>query len=434
MTAPQTVRKRNWSDPSVDLLRRSQAFRWYWAGQSLSFLGSQVGLVALPLVAALSLDAGPAGVSAVATAAMLPNLLFSLLVGNWAEGRDHRRIMIPADLARALLIAVIPVAWLAGLLSLPLLVVVAFLTGVAGIFFEISGFAYVPTLVPDRDLPAANRAVQGSSTVTEVAGPGFAGLLVQVVGPPLAMVVDALSYLASAVGVLLGRPATDRSTPSAEAVEDEEVERTGVAQGLKVLFGNPYLRALTVHAAAYNLAEQVVIINLVLWAVQAQGVAPGAYGLALSAGGVGALLGTLTALRLADRLGFGRAFVASLVLSCFVPLLLVVAPLRSVGLAAVIGGVMLVAGIGLGNANVYSLTLRQTVIPKPLLARSGGAYRQVMYGSIPIGSALAGVAGELIGTRAGVLVGAVGLALSALPMFTRRIRSLRAPEAGVAAA
>jgi hypothetical protein len=206
MTAVKPVRRRGGPDPSVDLLRRSRPFRWYWAGQSLSFFGSQVGAVALPLVAALSLEAGPAGVSAGATAAMLPNLLFSLLVGNWAEGRDHRRIMIPADLVRTLLIAVIPVAWLVGLLTLPLLVVVAFLTGVAGIFFEISGFAYLPSLVPASDLAAANRAVQGSSTVTEVAGPGLAGLLVQAVGPPLAMVVDAVSYLAGAVGVLLGRP------------------------------------------------------------------------------------------------------------------------------------------------------------------------------------------------------------------------------------
>ena len=314
------------------------------------------------------------------------------------------------------------------MLSLPLLVVVAFLTGVAGIFFDISGFAYVPSLVPPRDLPAANRAVQGSSTVTEVAGPGLAGLLVQAVGPPLAMVVDAVSYLASAVGVVLGRRPPDQSDAPAE----EPAEPTGVAQGLKVLFRNPYLRALTVHAAAYNLAEQVVIINLVLWAVQAQGVPPGAYGLALSAGGLGALLGTLTALRLADRLGFGRAFAVSLVLSCFAPLLLAVIPLRSVALATMIGGVMLVAGIGLGNANVYSLTLRQTVIPRSLLARSGGAYRQVMYGSIPIGSALAGVIGELVGTRAGALVGAGGLALSALPMLTRRIRTLRSAQDGVA--
>ena len=211
--------------------------------------------------------------------------------------------------------------------------------------------------MPGGELAAANRAVQGSNTVTEVAGPGLAGLLVQAVGPPLAMLVDALSYLASALGVLLGRRPAEREPTASDggAEEEEAAEPTGVAQGLKVLFGNPYLRALTVHAAAYNLAEQVVSINLMLWAVQSQGVTPGAYGLALSAGGVGALLGTLTALRLADRLGFGRAFAVSLLLSCFAPLLLAILPLHSVALAAIIGGVMLATGIGLGNANVYSL-------------------------------------------------------------------------------
>lgn len=244
MNTSKTVRR---GDPSIDLIGQAGAFRWYWAGQSLSFLGSHVAAVALPLVAALSLGAGPAGVSAVATAAMLPNLLFSLVVGNWVEGRDHRRIMIPADLVRALLVAAIPVAWLTGVLSLPLLVVVAFLTGTAGIFFDVAGFAYVPSLVPDRDLGAANRAVQGSSTVAEVSGPGLAGLLVQAMGPALAMVVDAVSYLASALGVLRGRPSTERAP---EPRPEEPVEKVGFAEGLRVLFASPYLRALTVHAAA----------------------------------------------------------------------------------------------------------------------------------------------------------------------------------------
>ena len=425
MKATKSIRKIE-ADPSIALLRRDGSFRWYWAGQSLSFVGSQVSVVALPLVAALTLGAGPAGVSAVATAAMLPNLLFSLLVGNWVGGRDQRRIMVPADLVRAVLLGTIPLAWAAGWLSLPWLIAVAFLAGAAGVFFEIAGFAYVPDLVASEELPAANRAVQGSSTVSEVAGPGLAGLLVQALGPPLAIVVDAVSYLASAVGVLKGRPRPSSASPAAEARLADDPP-TGWRQGLTILFSNAYLRALTLHAAAFNLAEQVLIINLVLWAVQGQGVSPGAYGLALSAAGIGALVGTLTALRLADRLGFGRAFATSLLLSCFAPLALAVFPLRDVGLAVLIGAVLLISGLGLGNANVYSLTLRQTVIPKALLARSGGAYRQIMYGSIPIGSALAGVIGEAAGTRAGVAMGAAGLALSSLPMFARRIRSLSAP-------
>ncbi len=201
---------------------------------------------------------------------------------------------------------------------------------------------------------------------------------------------------------------------------------------MRLLFANLYLRALTVHAAMYNLASQVFTINLVLWMVQQRQVSPGGYGLALSAGGVGAVLGTLTALKLADRLGFGRAFAASLLLSCFVPLAVAGLPLYGTALAVGVGIVLLISGVGLGNANVYSLTLRQTVIPADQLARTVGAYRQIMYGSIPIGSALAGVIGATAGTRVGVAAGAIGLALSALPMLAGKIRRLPTPAAATA--
>ena len=297
---------------------------------------------------------------------------------------------------------------------------------VAGVFFEIAGFAFVPSMVDTDDLAAANRAVQGSSTVAQVAGPGLAGLLIQAVGPPLALVVDAVSYLASALGIAVGRPRPKAATPEAVPAE----RGAAVTEGLRLLVGNVYLRALTLHAAVYNLAGQVFTINLMLWAVQERQVSPGGYGLALSAGGVGAVLGTLTALRLADRLGFGRAFAASLLLSCFVPLTVTGLPLYGTALAVGIAAVLLVSGVGLGNANVYSLTLRQTVIPADQLARTVGAYRQIMYGSIPIGSALAGVLGATVGTRAAAACGTIGLALSAIPMLARRIRQL--PSAAAA--
>jgi MFS family permease len=213
------------ADLSVGLLRRHRAFRGYWLGQSLSFVGTQVTAVALPLVAALMLSAGPGQVGAIATAGMLPNLLFSLLVGHWVEGREHRRIMIPADIARAVLLAVIPVAALGDWLSIPVLVIVAFLTGVAGVCFEIAGFAYVPSVVDSNDLPAANRAVQGSSTVAEVAGPGLAGLLVQAVGPALAIVVDALSYVASAIGIAVGGSGKTAVLPSDHVRLDSDRQR-----------------------------------------------------------------------------------------------------------------------------------------------------------------------------------------------------------------
>lgn len=414
-------------DPSLRLLRTHRGFRWYWAGQSISSAGTQVTAMALPLVTALTLNGSPREVGFVAAAAMAPYLLFSLVAGHYLESRPKRSVMIPADLVQALLLAGIPLAWWAGVLNVPLVAGVAFLCGTAALCFGVVGFSYLPDLVESDDLPAANRAIQGSRTVTEVAGPGMAGFLVGVMGAPLALAVDAISYLASAIGVARARPARTADTPT-EAEEKKArastPERSSILLGMRVLFTNPHLRALTMHAAIYNLASEIFTLNLVLWAVQEQQLPTTVYGLAMGAGGVGGLIGTLTALRLADRLGLGPAFIASLVLSCGVPILVVLWPVEGLALAVVLAAVMLFSGIGLGNANVYSLTLRQAAIPRDQLTRSAGAYTQVMYGVIPLGGALAGVLGEELGTREATAVGALLMTCSVIPMLTRHIRRL----------
>lgn len=410
------------ADPSVDLLRRDRSFAWYWAGQSLSSFGSQVSAMALPLVTALSLGGSPAQVGWVATSAMLPYLLFSLLAGHWLEGRNSRSVMLPANLVQAASMAVIPAAWALGCLSVPLLVVVAFVQGCAALCFGVVGFAYLPALVDDEELAAANRALQGSRTVAEVAGPSIAGLLVGALGAPVAIAVDAASYLASAVGIARSRPRWAARDIQKSA---ERSEKPRISEGLRILFTNIYLRALTIHAALFNLAEQIFTLNLVLWAVQQQGLTPSRYGLAMGAAGIGGIIGTATALQLADRLGLGRAFAFSLALSCGAPLLVVLGDLHGLSLTLLLTIVMLLSGIGLGNANVYSLTMRQTAIPADQLTRSAGAYTQLMYGSIPVGSALAGALGQHWGTKHATLAGATLMLASALPMLSRKIVQLR---------
>jgi MFS family permease len=397
------------------LLRSDRDFRWYWSGQTLSFVGSQVTATALPLVAALTLGAGPGGVSVVATASWLPNLVLPLLVGHWLEGRSKRRVMVVVDLLRAVALLTVPVAYAAGGLSLALLAAIGFAVGVGNVFFDVGGFAYVPTLVPRERLSEANRAMQGSSTMAQVGGPGLAGVLVQVVGAPFALVADAASYLASVVGIRAAR----RPEPSVDGHR-----RGRLRDGLSLIVRDPYLRPLTMHAALYNGAAQVLVVNLVIWLVRDNDVQPGLYGLALACGGAGAFVGTMLALRLAGRLGYGRAFLASLCLSCGVPLLTATLPWSGGTLGAGLAGLQLVACIGLGSANVLSTTLRQTVIPPGQLARTVGAYRAINFGIIPIGSALAGVLGEAFGSRAGVAVGTVGMAASALPMLAPAIRRL----------
>ncbi|KAD4060205.1 MFS transporter [Arthrobacter yangruifuii] len=430
-------------DPSWVLLRTDRSFRRYWLGQGAASAGAQVTGIALPLVTAIALDAGPAAVSLVAAAGTLPYLLFALVAGHLLQGRDQRCSMVAADLAQCVLLAQIPLAWAGGWLSVPLLAAVTFLSGCCALVFGLSAFAFVPALVADQDLAPANRAVQASRTVAEISGPGLAGLLVSALGAPGALIATMLGHLASAAGVASSRPREQRSGAAAPAsgasIAAGKENRNPVPEkrptlltGLRILFGDRHLRALTVHAATYNAAEQILMLNLILWAVQQQDVGVGAYGLALAGAGVGGLLGTLTALRLADKAGLGPAFAVSLLLSCAVPLLLPVWPVTGWTLAAVIAAVMLLRGIGEGNANIYSLTMRQQLIPREELTRSAGAYTQVMYGSIPLGALLAGVVGETLGVRVGVLIGAGGLVLSALPMLTPaflRLRTIPVPAA-----
>ncbi|TCO18537.1 putative MFS family arabinose efflux permease [Kribbella steppae] len=394
-------------------------FKRFWAGQTVSAVGTHVTAVALPLTAALSLDAGAAGVSAIATATYLPSAALPLLAGHWLEGRRKRGVMIAADVIRAAAVAVIPLAWAFDQLTLPLLVAVAFLVGAASVVFDIASFAYLPDFVPEQDLPAANRALQGSSTAAQVGGPGLSGLLVQLLGPAIALLVDAFSYLASAVGI-----GSARRTEVAPHVTDA---RPSLWEGVRQIKVSPFLRALTAHAALYNASAQILVVNLVVLAVKERGLSAGGYGIALSAGGAGAFAGAMIGLRLAKRLGYGRAFLTSLALSTGLPLLLALLPGRGVQYGVLLGLVQFAAGIGLGSANVLSVTIRQLLIPRASLARSNGAYRTFTFGVLPVGAALGGVLGSTFGTTAAVAAGTVGMALSALPMFVREVRTLETP-------
>jgi MFS family permease len=405
--------------PSRPLLLRDRGFRRFWAGQTVSLVGSQVTTMALPLVAALTLGAGAGGVSVIAAATYLPNVALPLLAGYWAESRRRRPVMIGADIVRALALAAVPAAYALHGLSMPLLAAVAFIVGSASVVFDVASFAYVPELVSEADLPAANQATQGSMTAAQIGGPGLAGVLVQLLGPATAVAVDVVSYLASVVGVAAGPP---------EPPPARFGQRGGVLEGVRGLLSNYYLRALTANAGLYNVGSQIFTINLVVWLVKDERTAVGVYGLALSAAGAGAFAGTLGALRLSRRAGFGRAYLVSLVLFTGVPLLVAALPLRADPLGFAVTVLETMAGVGLGAANVLSITLRQAVIPRGSLARSLGAYRLLIFGVIPLGSVLGGTLGDAFGSRVAVALGAAVMTLAAMPMARRRMRNLRDPS------
>lgn len=379
-------------------------FRLFWAGQTVSLVGSQVSALALPLTAAIVLSAGPAQMGLLGAAAFLPFLFLTLPAGAWIDRRRRRPILIGADIGRGLLIAVIPIAAISGVLRIEILYLVALGSGCFQVLFDLAYLAHVPSLVPREQLTEANGRLQATASAAEVGGPGIAGLLIQAIGAPIALLLDALSYLISAISLrLIATPEPPPATPDASPSF-----RAEVIEGLRFLRRQRVLRACALEAAQYNLFNQVIFAVLILHATREVRLEPAVIGIAFAVGSVGSLAGAALAPRIARRVGVGPAIAGSMILSCVAPLLLPIA--ASTDLPAVtIALSFAVGGFGVAISNVHIVTLRQAVTPDAMLGRLNASYRTLVYGAIPIGSLLGGLLGELIGLRGTLVVGAVGM-------------------------
>ena len=296
------------------LLRESPKFRRFWLGQTVSLLGDQVSLIALPLVAVLTLDANAAQMGYLVAAELAPNLLFSLHAGAWADRRARKRqIMIATDLGRALVIGSIPVAYAFDALTFPHMFVVAFLMGTLSVLFHVSYSPLYVALVPRERFVEGGSIMHGSRALSYVAGPSIGGLLVQAITAPVTLVVDACSYLVSALflrGVEVEEPATEAPGRAMSSPASGGCSAT------------PIVRAALGATATINFFNFVFFALFILYATKSLDVPPGTLGLVLGAGAVGASVGALITGRVARRIGVGPAFA----LGCVVfpaPLLLV---------------------------------------------------------------------------------------------------------------
>jgi len=380
-------------------------FLKFWAGETISMFGTQVTALALPLTAVLMLQATPGQMGILGAAQFAPFLLITLLAGVWIDRRRRRPILIGASLGRAILVGLIPLFALLSVLRMEHLYGIAFLVGILTVFFDVGYLSYVPTLVSRDQLIEANSKLQVSASAAEIGGPGFAGVLVELVTAPFALVADALSYLASAIGLIL----IHRPEPAPPPITASRSLWREIGEGLQVTFGNKYLRPIAGEAATYNMFNQVMLTVFVLYATRDLGLTPGILGFIFTTGSIGSLIGALWAERIARRLGIGPTIIGAMVLGCSAPLLI---PLASGSTAVVISLLTLayfLGGIGVTISNVHVVSLRQTVTPDRLLGRMTASYRLVVYGAIPVGALIGGGLGEAIGLRATLAVGAIGL-------------------------
>ncbi len=394
-----------------------RGFRLLWLGESISLLGSQVTQLALPLAAVLALGASSAEMGMLSATQTLAFLLVGLLAGAWVDRLPRRPILIWADLARAVLLASIPLAALAGQLHLAQLYAVAFLTAIATVFYSTAHASFLPNLVDRTLLTDANSKLALSLSAARIAGPGLAGLLVQALTAPVAILVDAASFLLSAACV--ARVRFDEPTP--EAAERPGLWRE-IGEGVRIVLRQPVLRAISLSVAVSNGADGLMSAVFLLYLVQELGLDPVALGGVLAMAGPGTLVGSLLTGRLPRRLGPGPTLiVASAVLLAAVALRPLAAgpPALSV---ALLGAGTFLAGVGNPLFNVTSLSLRQATTPDRRLGRVSATTGLVGLSVMPLGAVLGGFLGDAVGLRATLAIGVLGYVVLGLGLVLSPVR------------
>jgi MFS family permease len=414
--------------PAFGGLWRHRDFTRLWAGQTVSQFGTQVTYLALPLTAAVTLQATPSQMGLLGAAEFAPFLLFGLFAGVWVDRLPRRNILIAADLGRAALLALIPLAALGGFLRIELLYAVGFLTGVLTVFFDVAYQSYLPALVDRADLVEGNSKLEVTRSVAQVAGPGAAGGLVQLVSAPVAIALDAASFVLSALVLGAIRRAEPPPAASRRRIWAE------IGEGLAVVLGNRHLRAIAGCTATSNLFSQIATAVYLLYLTRDLAVTPALVGVIFAAGGVGALLGALLASRTAAAVGLGPTIVGTAALFPLGWLLTLVAGGPPALVVAVLAAAMALVSLAGTVYNVNQLSLRQTITPDRLQGRMNASMRFLVWGTIPIGALIGGFLGDLIGLRATLLVAALGSALSVLWVLLSPVRSLREQPAPAGAA
>jgi MFS family permease len=404
------------------LLRENRAFRTFFVGQAASLVGDQVSMIALPLVGVLVLHASPTQMGYLATAALAPNLLFSLHAGGWVDRRGRRRqTMIVADLGRALLFATIPVAYAFGVLTFAQLYAVGFLAGTLSVLFFVSYSTLFVSLVPRERYLDANSLLNGSRAASFVGGPSIGGLLVQLLSAPITIAVDAVSYLVSAFSLW-------RISPQEPATEPHE--RGHLAAGVRYILRSPIIRASLAATATINFFNFIFWALSILYANRYLHVGPGLLGVILGAASVGGVLGSLVTGRLTRRLGLGPAFVLG---SLLFPAPLVLVPAAGGPRWLVLGLLFLAefgSGFGVMLLDISFGAIKTALVPDRLRARVSGAYMVVNYGVRPLGALAGGLLGSAIGVRPTLWIATIGAILGFLWLLPSPLPALRAlPEA-----
>ncbi len=408
--------------PKLTGLWRNPDFMRFWAGETVSVFGSQVSVLAIPLTAIVVLQATPVQMGWLGAAEFAPLLLLSLLAGVWIDRLPRRPVMIGSDCGLALVLGSIPLAAWWNILSIEYLYLAGFLVGGFSVLFFIAYQSYLPTLIEPKDLMEGNGKLESSRALAEVVGPALSGQLVQLITAPIAVLVDAVSFMVSAFFLLVVRKSEAPLPP--RSLHRQSIRRE-IGEGLRELIANPLLRAFVLCNVITNFFDTLLNTVYTLYVVRELQLEPGLLGVILAVGSLGGLVGAVVAGKISQWFGFGPGIVGSTLLFGMGSLLV---PLANGPLTLAITLLVVSRFVkGLVNViyNINQISLRQTVTLPVLRGRVNASMRFLAGGVTPFGALLGGFLGSVLGLRAALAVGAIGVCLAILPIFFSPVRRLR---------
>lgn len=399
-------------------LWRHRDFRHVWAGDTISVFGMELVSLAVPIMAVQLLGASELEMGLLTGLQMLAFLLIGLPSGAWVDRWRKKRVLILGDLSRAAVLLTLPAAWLFDVLTLPHVYVVAFVTGCLTVFFDVANQSYLPAIVPTEKIGEGNAKLQASQQTAAVVGPALGASLVRALGAPLAISGTSICMALSAFFVSRVRHVEQRPDPAAR-----QPLRVEIGEGLSFVVRHPLLVRITACTGLANFTSTMVQALLVLYILRDLGLSETTLGLVLSTGGVGGVLGALSADRLARLVGEGTIIPVSAIV---MPLAGTAMPLAS----ALPSTPTLIAGYAIFSFavvvyNVTQVSFRQRLCPPHLLGRMNASIRFLVWGPMPLGAFAGGALGAAIGVLPTLWFSVAGFALACVPVVLSPLLGMR---------
>lgn len=405
-----------------DSLFKNKDYMRLWMGQTVSSFGSQFTLIALPLLATVTLEATSAQMGLLTSLGFLPFLLFSLFAGVWIDRIKRRPILITANLANALCLISIPILYYMDILNLTALFVVQFLVGTGTVFTSITSGSYMPTLIKKEQLIDGNSRFQLSNSIARITGSSLGGGLVYLLSAPFVILLDAFTYILSAFFLI--------TIKSKEEIREYKKEDRNllleIKEGIEVVFKSKVIRTILFSSTFYNFFYSMFLPLFIIFVSRDLELSSTIIGVIFGMGGVGALIGSSLAKTLGKKLGIGPLLSNANSLTGF-SIILMVASTMFDGMIMILL-ILFSQTILSACATIYSInavSLRTAITPNHLLGRTNASLQTISFGILAIGPLIGGGIAEIIGSDFMMMICGVGIALSTLFIHFSPVRSIK---------